>query len=270
MTVDRVSGFKLKSDIDFEEDLDYGKKPQVIVSVRSDTVVGPNIEQQVGPIVESEIQRWIPSDSEGEQEREIVVRIQDNIQQSFPDVFSTEGHEVVRREVGPTSAVGPYYRQHVEVETNLEVETTPVHVTEEDPETTEYTRKRTWWTTTRETTTSVKKETRSELEVFVVPKSRRTGDYFPDYTPSTENLEIQVKSRTALDEKISAGLPSQAIEPPGSDKHTELVIVEGRIMQPGLLKETEKDIHRSNEEICIKIENALGHEGRYGILIVVF
>lgn len=36
MTVDRVSTFKRKTDENIEESLGYGKKPQVIVSVRSE------------------------------------------------------------------------------------------------------------------------------------------------------------------------------------------------------------------------------------------
>jgi hypothetical protein len=36
MTVDRVSTFKRKSDENLEESLGYGKKPQVVVSVRTE------------------------------------------------------------------------------------------------------------------------------------------------------------------------------------------------------------------------------------------
>ena len=36
MTVDHVGTFKRKSDESLEESLDYGKKPQVVVSVRSE------------------------------------------------------------------------------------------------------------------------------------------------------------------------------------------------------------------------------------------
>ena len=68
----------------------------------------------------------------------------------------------------------------------------------EEPDKTEYTRKRTWRTTTRETTTSVKKETKSELEVYVVEKARRTGDHLSDDEQMSENLEIQVNSRALL------------------------------------------------------------------------
>lgn len=267
VTVDRISGFKRKSGEDFEEELEYGKKPQVTVSVRSDTIVSPEVEQQMGSIVESEIEKWIPGDIEEGQEREVVVRIQDQMQQSCADGWAMEGHEVVRREVGPTSTVGPVCRQHVEVETNLEVETTPVVLTEEEPEKTEFTRKRTWRTTTRETTTSVKKETRTELEVFVAQKARRTGDYFPDGQMASEKLEIQVRSRSVLTGKIPA--TSRALEPGGSGKHTELVVVEGDVVtQPE--PETENEIERANEEICLKIENALGHEGRYVLSFCVY
>lgn len=262
-TVDRISGFKRKSGEDFEDA--YGKKPQVTVSVRSDTIVSPDVEQQMGSIVESEIEKWIPGDIEEGLEREVVIRIQDQMQQSLPDCWSMEGQEVVRREVGPTSTVGPICRQHVEVETNLEVETTPVVLTEEEAEKTEFTRKRTWRTTTRETTTSVKKETRTELEVFVAQKTRRTGDYFPDGQMASEKLEIQVRSRSVLTGTMPA--TSRALEPDGSGKHTELVIVEGEVLsQP----EPEEEIKRANEEICLKIENALGHKGRYVLSFCVF
>ena len=79
----------------------------------------------MGPIVDSEIQRWIPEDTEGSSEREVVLRIQDQIHESFPEFWSTEGNEVVKMEVGPTVTEGPIVRQHVEVETNLAVETSP-------------------------------------------------------------------------------------------------------------------------------------------------
>ena len=79
----------------------------------------------MGPIVDSEIQRWIPEDAEGSSEREVVLRIQDQIHESLPEFWSTEGNEVVKMEVGPTVTEGPIVRQHVEVETNLAVETSP-------------------------------------------------------------------------------------------------------------------------------------------------
>ena len=79
----------------------------------------------MGPIVDSEIQRWIPEDGEGSPEREVVLRIEDQIHERFPEFWSTEGNEVVKMEVGPTVTEGPIVRQHVEVETNLAVETSP-------------------------------------------------------------------------------------------------------------------------------------------------
>jgi hypothetical protein len=79
----------------------------------------------MGPIVDSEIQRWIPEDAEGSPEREVVLRIQDQIHESSPEYWPTEGNEVVKMEVGPTVTEGPIFRQHVEVETNLAVETSP-------------------------------------------------------------------------------------------------------------------------------------------------
>ena len=131
-------------------------------------------------------------------------------------------------------------------------------ISDEEGERTEFTRKRTWETTTRETVSSVKKETRTELEVFVVEKSRRTGDYIPEDEPTSERLDIQVKSSTVLPRRR----PTQALEPEGGDQHTELVIVEGQIQQPATLRETENEIQQSNEKICLKIEHALGHKGR--------
>ena len=104
----------------------------------------------------------------------------------------------------------------------------------------------------------MKKETRTELEVFVVEKSRRTGDYIPEDEPTSERLDIQVKSSTVLPRRR----PAQALEPEGGDQHTELVIVEGQIQQPATLRETENEIQQSNEKICLKIEHALGHKGR--------
>ncbi len=104
----------------------------------------------------------------------------------------------------------------------------------------------------------MKKETRTELEVFVVEKSRRTGDYIPKDEPTSERLDIQVKSSIVLPRRR----PTQALEPEGRDQHTELVIVEGQIQQPATLRETENEIQQSNEKICLKIEHALGHKGR--------
>ena len=79
----------------------------------------------MGPIVDSEIQRWVPDDAEGSSEREVVLRIEDQINESFPEFWTTEGNEVVKMELGPTVTEGPIFRQHVEVETNLAVETSP-------------------------------------------------------------------------------------------------------------------------------------------------
>lgn len=87
--------------------------------------VGPQVEGQIGPIVDSEIQRWIPEDEEGTTEREVVLRIQDQIHETSPEFWSSEGNEVVKMELGPTVTEGPIFRQHVEVETNLAVETSP-------------------------------------------------------------------------------------------------------------------------------------------------
>ena len=79
----------------------------------------------MGPIVNSEIQRWVPEDAEGSSEREVVLCIEDQINESFPEFWTTEGNEVVKMELGPTVTEGPIFRQHVEVETNLAVETSP-------------------------------------------------------------------------------------------------------------------------------------------------
>ena len=130
-----------------------------------------------------------------------------------------------------------------------------VFSSDEDEEKTEFTRKRTWQTTTRETVTSVKKETRTELEVFVVPKSRKTGDYTPEDDLETERLDIQVRSSTVL----PRDRPAQARDSEGSD---QMVIVEGQIEQPMSSNETKNEIQQSNEKICLKIEHALGHKGR--------
>ena len=104
----------------------------------------------------------------------------------------------------------------------------------------------------------MKKETRTELEVFVVEKSRRTGGYIPDKEPISERLDIQVKSSTMF----PRGEPAQALEPKESDQHTELVILEGQNKLPVILDETKREIQQSNEKICLKIEHALGHKGR--------
>ena len=79
----------------------------------------------MGPIVDSEMQRWVPEDAEGSSEREVVLRIEDQINENFPEFWTTEGNEVVKMELGPTVTEGPIFRQHVEVETNLAVETSP-------------------------------------------------------------------------------------------------------------------------------------------------
>ena len=105
---------------------------------------------------------------------------------------------------------------------------------------------------------SVKKETRTELEVFVVEKSRRTGGYIPEDEPTLERLEIQVKASTVL----PRGRPAQALEPRASDQHTELVIVERQTQQHETLNETGAEIQQANEKICLKIEHALGQKGR--------
>ena len=112
---------------------------------------------------------------------------------------------------------------------------------------------------------SVKKETRTELEVFVVEKSRRTGGYIPEDEPTLERLEIQVKASTVLPRDrpaIPRDRPAQALEPRASDQHTELVIVERQTQQPEALNETGAEIQQANEKICLKIEHALGQKGR--------
>ena len=129
---------------------------------------------------------------------------------------------------------------------------------DEDGETTEFTRKRTWQTTTRETVTSVKKETRTELEVFVVPKSRKTGDYTPEDDLDTERLDVQVWSSTVL----PRGRPAPSRDPEGNVQHTEIVIVDGQVRQPMPSNDTKNEIQQSNEKICLKIEHALGQKGR--------
>lgn len=122
----------------------------------------------------------------------------------------------------------------------------------EDPNKKEFTRKRTWKTTTRETVSIVKKETRSELEVFVVDKSLRSKGYIlDDDEPMTERLDIQVKSSAVLPRgrfKLTQDLTEK-------DQNTELVVVEGQ--------ETRNEIQHANEKICLKIEHTLGHKGRY-------
>lgn len=48
----------------------------------------------------------------------------------------------------------------------------------EEPESPQFTRKRTWKTTTRETTTSVKQETRTEVETLVPEAPEVTSKYY--------------------------------------------------------------------------------------------
>ena len=89
-------------------------------------------------------------------------------------------------------------------------------------------------------------------------KARKPGDE----EPMTETLEIQVSSRALLDRTPSTPAGEGALEDEASGEHTELLIVEGQIMGPKTSEETCQDIQKSNEEICLKIENALNNKPR--------
>lgn len=83
-------------------------------------------------------------------------------------------------------------------------------------------------------------------------KSLRSKDYIlDDNEPTTERLDIQVKSST-VSPRGRFTLTQDLTE---KDQNTELVVVEGQ--------ETRNEIQHANEKICLKIEHTLGHKGRY-------
>lgn len=119
-------------------------------------------------------------------------------------------------------------------------------------EKTEYLRKRTWKKTTRETVTSVKKETRTELEVFVQGHPCEV-ELFDD------RLGIQVKSSTSFSKKM----PTETLHYEGNVQHSDASFGrEVKLLQTPSLAEKVNKIQQANEKICVKIEQALGGKDR--------
>lgn len=79
----------------------------------------------MGSIVDSEIQSWMPGNSDTQRKRDIILRVQDQVHETSPNYWRIDDDEDVKMELGPTVTEGPIFKHHVEVETNLLVETCP-------------------------------------------------------------------------------------------------------------------------------------------------
>lgn len=233
--VDGVLGKKRKGDEDLLDEVGPRKRPQVVVSVKSDAPLSPEAEHRIEPIVKSEIKSWFESGKavrrQGFPEHEILVHItEDTKREPDPVALAPWRGEVVKKDVTVTS-MGPFVKRDIEVETNLHVQTSPPV-----PDSPQITRTRIWKTTTRETVTSIKQETRTEVEMLIPEQREMTSNlYVYGAASPPEHLEVQVRSRKAL-ENISDTLDN--VESTEAEK-------------------MEQDMKNANEGICRRIEDSL-------------
>ena len=235
--VEDTLGRKRKAEVvEIGEPDAYGKRPQVAVSIRADFPVSPDTERKIEPIIKSEIRSWFESGKAvhalGFPEHEIIVHIDEEAQREGT-ALAPWGGEVVKKDVTVT-ALGPFVKHDIEVETGMEVKTAP----QDSPESQGYTRTRTWRTTTRETTTSVKQETRTEIEMLV-----------PERPEVTSNLYVYGSEPQPLEE-IGVTVRSKAVLESTPDSLSQ-------IERTGAGK-IERDMQQANENICRRLEESLG------------